>query len=154
VAFTSQPGIAAPAGLALDPKDKVKLHATGTFEVEGKTHFFAHLLAYWRTFTSREHAVMAIVHPSRFLKLAHMPEEHVGMWYIFFRPEAIRTITPGLLSFGAQTSPALRVSYLNSPPSSDKDQGRAAKRSLVTVHLAFEDEESRQRVWADLLADA
>ena len=129
----------------------MKLWATGRFEVEGKTAFFAGLLAYWRTFTSREHAVMAIVHSTRFLLLARRPDEQVGMWYMFLPPETIAEMAPGQLAFGAASGPALRIIYRYVPATW---QGKKPPRSFdETVYLAFEDEEARLRVWADLLAD-
>jgi len=151
VVFVPQAGTPVPAGQPLDPTDKILLHATGQFEVAGKSHFFANLLAYWRTFATREHAVMAIAHESRFLWLGRMPEKDVGMWYIFFRPEAIQAITPGRLTFGSNQFPALRVAYEHIP--STPSNRKQAKPSEQTVFLAFDDDVARQRVWADLLAD-
>jgi hypothetical protein len=56
VIFTPQPGLIAPPSAALRPSDKLPVRATGRFEVEGRSEFFADLMAYWRTFASREHA--------------------------------------------------------------------------------------------------
>jgi hypothetical protein len=151
VVFVPQPGLPGPAGQRLAPADKILLRATGRFEVEGKTQFHADLLAYWRTFASREHAVMAIAHEERFLLLGSRPAEDVGMWYIFFRPETIQEVGPGELAFGARRGPALRVTYLNTPPATDRRKHPRPTRD--TVHLVFEDEPARQRVWADLVAD-
>jgi hypothetical protein len=149
--FTPESHVTAPAGNRLAPEDKVKLWATGRFEVEGKTAFFAGLLAYWRTFASREHAVMAIVHPARFLLLARRPDDQVGMWYIFFRPETISDITPGEVAFGGTRGPTLRIIYRYVPAAW---QGKKPPKPVdEAVYLAFEDEEARLRVWADLLAD-
>ncbi len=165
-----------PGPAALDPGDKVKLYATGRFTVQGKSRVFAGLLAYWRTFATREHAVMAIAHASRFL-LARRPEADVGMWYLFLKPADIEAITPGRLTTGRVTRPALRVAYraAASGPSpqrrlaedAGRDAGRSARRSLAervrgsptegrpvieTADLGFDDEPARARVWADLLA--
>lgn len=157
VVFEPQSGLLQPPGLPLDPQDKVLIRAFGRFEVMNRSRFFADLLAYWRTFASREHAVMAIVHESRFLGLGQMPEEDVGMWYIFCRLETIETIIPGLLIFGRARSLALQVVYLNTPPASTEDGRRSSRRNAQpvaqTAYLVFDDEGSRTRVWADLLAD-
>ena len=133
------------------PADKVSVRATGRFQVEGKTQFHADLLAYWRTFASREHAMMAIAHQERFLLLGATPAENVGMWYIFVRAETVEEVTPGQLAFGSRHGPALRVAYRFTPPAGDRR--RQPRSSRETVYLAFEDEPVRQRVWADLLAD-
>jgi hypothetical protein len=125
----------------LHPTDKVALRATGRFEVEGKEHQFSHLQAYFRTFATREHALMAIVPPSRFLLLGAREEQEVGMWYIFFRPRQILALAPGTLCFGPAARPALRVAY----------QGEEKQQ---IVYLSFEDHAERQCVWADLQRDA
>jgi hypothetical protein len=146
-----------PAGQALDPTDKILIRATGRFEVEGKSHFFVELLAYWRTFATREHAVMAIVHKSRFLGLMRWPEDELGMWYIFFRPEAIEAITPGRLTFGTAQRQALGVRYRSAPAEtgiSGRKSRRPAKSLSETTYLTFDDDAARRRVWADLLADS
>ena len=154
VAFTAEQDILAPQGAALDPTDKVLIRATGAFEVSGKTHLFADLLAYWRTYASREHAVMAIVHDTRYLLIGGMPEENLGMWYIFFKPETIQAITPGRLAFGAVDAPALRLAYMHTPHApQDRKRRRPPKSVRRDMYLSFGDEEDRRRIWADLLAD-
>jgi hypothetical protein len=135
--FPTSPGPAAP----LQPTDRIELRATGSFEVEGKRHRFSELLAYFRTFATREHAVMAIVPPSRFLLIGTRPEQEVGMWYIFFRPRQILELAPGTLRYGLQASPALRVAF-------------QVEDGQDTVYLSFGDHATRQRVWADLHKDA
>lgn len=131
------PGAAVP----LRPNDKIKLRATGRFEVEGKEHAFTELLAYVRTFATREHAAMAIVPPSRFLLLGAWPQREVGMWYIFFRPDQILSLTPGTLYFGRHPRLALRVVYRQ-------------EEKQRTVYLSFDTPADRRRVWADLQKDA
>jgi len=154
VIFTPQAGLAAPPGAALRPWDKVLVRATGSFEVESRSAFFAGLMAYWRTFASREHSVMAIAHESRFLGLGSRPAEDVGMWYAFLRPETIDAVTPGSLAFGLRVSPALRIAYRHTLPQPDDGRRRAHPKPVRTVlYLACEDDETRGRIWADLLAD-
>ena len=119
--------------------------------MQGRERFFADLTAYWRTYASREHAVLAIQHPSRFLLLGHSRDEDAGMWYAFIPPAAIAEVTPGQLRYGRQVSPGLRVVYRRQPPA--RDGKRPPKAVVATIYLAFEDEATRVRVWADLVAD-
>jgi len=150
VIFVADASAAEPAARPLAPTDKISVHATGQFEVEGKTRFFADLLAYWRTFASREHAVLAIVHRSRFMLVGSVAERTLGMWYVFLTPAMIEAVTPGTVAFGAAQRPALRVAYRFTPPA----QGRKPAIPVTRrVCLAFADEASRAQVWADLLAD-
>lgn len=149
VQFLPQPDLAAPAPRELDPDDKEGLYATGRFEVAEKRNYLADLTAYWRSFGTREHAVMAIQHASRFL-LGGLASDQIGLWYIFFRPEDVDEVTPGVVAFGAVQRPGLRVIYRSLPPTEGKKPKKPVREM---VHLAFESEAARDRVWADLLAD-
>jgi hypothetical protein len=150
--FAGQPA-AAPPGHPLAPADKVPLQASGWFEVAGKRQFFASLPAFWRTFATREHAVMGLVRPGRFIVIGQVPDSDVGLWYIFFRPESLLELAPGRLAFDAESRLALRVTYqaLTSGAPGPAERRRSAR--AATVYLSFDDESSLRRVWADLLAD-
>lgn len=146
----------------LSPADKVPVRATGIFEVGEKTQPFTDLEGYFRSFQTREHAVMAKVPPSRLL-MAEWPKEDYGMWYIFFKNKELRRVEAGDLYFGAHRRPALRLRveqtlpYKPSPleawgvPPKEKPKPKVRRQ---TVHLAFDDAEARNRVLANLLADA
>ena len=58
---------------------------------------------------------------------------------------------PGQLRYGRQVNPGLRVVYRRQPPA--RDGKRPPKTVVATIYLAFADEASRARVWADLAAD-
>jgi len=133
----AKPGLAAP----LTPADRIEVRATGSFEVEGKKSQFSDLQAYFRTFATREHAVMAIVPPSRFLFLGSRPREEIGMWYIFIHDRQIIDMAPGKLRFGLRERPALRVVYRE-------------EAGAKIAYLSFDDHSHRQRVWAGLDRDA
>jgi hypothetical protein len=165
VVFKEEPASELPhaAGSALDPADKLLLRATGLFEVEGKEARFADLLAYFRSFQTREHAVMAIVPPSKMLLVGSWPDSEVGMWYLFFKANEIRRIRPGLLSFGWHSRPALLidVEQVIPPPTSPLDVwggyrsgNQKPKVRRQVFYLSFDSPSDRQTVLGDLLADA
>jgi hypothetical protein len=147
--FSAQPDLPEPPRLAMSPDDKEAVRATGRFEVQEKRGALADLPGYWRTFGSREHAIMAKQDPTRFL-LAGLPKDRIGMWYVFFRPEDIQEIRPGVVAFGSERLPGLQIVYRYVPPSDGKKPKKPVREVL---RLAFEDEAARGRVWADLLAD-
>lgn len=151
VVFVPQSGRAAHAGRPRAPEEKLPVRATGRFAVQTKTQFLANLQAYWRTYASREHAVLAIEVTSRFLGLGRTPDEDLGMWYIFLRPEVIQGISAGELTYGVKSAPALRITYRSTPPAIEGK--RPPKPTTEMAYLAFEDEAGRDAVWADLLAD-
>lgn len=124
----------------LVPTDKIAHRASGWFEVEGKRRYLVEVPAWFRTFETREHAVMAYVAPSRFFP-GHWPEHEVGMWYIFFLPEQILRVEGGWVHFGTRPRPGLRVEYRNE----DRTE---------VVLLSFDAEADRQRIYADLMQDA
>jgi hypothetical protein len=92
------------------------------------------------------------VHNTRWLLLGHRPEEEIGMWYIFFRPEEIEAVTAGRLSFGSTVRPALRLRYL-STPTTPRKRRKPAQPISELVYLVFDDEATRAIVWADVRAD-
>jgi hypothetical protein len=72
------------------------------------------------------------------------------MWYIFFTPEMIETITPGVMQFGRTRRPALRIAYRQTPPATEK---RKPSTPLIQIiYLGFADPTAQQIVWADLLS--
>lgn len=125
---------------ALQATEKIELRATGRFEVEGKEQSFTEIVAYYRTFATREHAVMAIVPPSRFLLIGSRPYGQEGMWYIFFQSQNVCGLETGTLSFGMEDRPALRVLC-------------RSEEGEETVYLSFDDVSARRRVLADLRRD-
>ncbi len=135
-----------PKPAPLDPREKIHLRASGHFGVEGKWKHFVNLEAYFRTFASREHALMAWVPPSKCLLVGRWPEKDFGLWYIFFRPEHMREITPCTLRVGGVEWHALEIRYW------EPEEGKKKAQESV-AYLGFEDVESRDLVWADLLWD-
>lgn len=135
---------------ALAPSDKVPIHATGYFAVEGKNERFTWLQGYFRTFATREHAVICLVQPKLSL-LAQWPEKDVGMWYVFFFPRSVRNVRRGSVSFGRATQPCVAVEHEIHIPK----KGRFSRERTLheTVILATDTEADSLRILADLLHD-
>jgi hypothetical protein len=138
-----------PEPRPMSPDDKEAILATGRFEVQERRSYLADLPGFWRSFGSREHAVMVMQHRTRFL-FGALPPDRIGMWYAFFRPEDIHEVSAGIVAFGGRRQPGLRIVYRSLPPSDGKKPKKPVREAL---HLAFENEAARDRVWADLLAD-
>ena len=147
--FTPGAGLQPPRPLPMPASDKATIWATGHFEVEDKRGILANLAGQWRSFGSREHAVMVTQRPSRFL-LGSLPPDRIGMWYAFFQPADVDDVSAGTVAFGAARRPGLRIVYRSLPQSDGKKPKKPVREVL---HLAFEDEAARDRVWADLLSD-
>ena len=164
VQFHAQRAAVQPAAATLSSAHTVACHATGLFEVEDKQQRLSETPALFRTFATREHAVLVSSQPRARLKgLLRPPEQMRGMWYAFFKPAGVQQIEPGALQFGRQQRPALRLRIEpNTPiPYTPSDAwGIVRKQPLPaaprphTLYLSFATPEERNRVWADLLADA
>ena len=165
VHFRPEPaGQPAPAAAPISPAEKLIVRATGLFEVEGKAQRFTELPAFYRSFSTREHAIMAVLAPSRRLAgLANWPEDELGMWYIFVKSNELRQVQPGVLSFGRARRPALRLLVEQTLPDKNavldawglqwgKDKSKLATRQQ-TIYLSFDGEAERARVMGDLLLD-
>jgi hypothetical protein len=152
-------------GASLNPTDKLALRATGLFEVEGKVQRFTELPAWYRSFSTREHAIMAVVQPARRLAgLIRWPEDELGMWYIFVKHDELRQVQPGVLRFGRSRRPALRLLVEQVLPEKNavmdawglqwgKDKSKLATRQQ-TIYLSFDGEAERARVMGDLVVDS
>ncbi len=127
------------------PEDKLLHHASGHFEVEGQEGDWSHLIAYYRTFESREHAIMARLTPSSFLKFGEVRPDVLGMWYIFIKPENLLDVIPGRLFFGKEEEPGLKLRYRRF------DKKGNPEETIAFLHFASE--KDRIRVQDDLLLD-
>lgn len=153
-----------PGAAPLHPAAKLSLRATGLFEVEGKTQSFSELPAIYRSFSTREHALLAAVAPSRRLAgLAEWPPHEIGMWYIFIKSNELRQVQPGTLQFGRARRPALRLQVEQLQPGKNtlldawglqwgSNQPKPTTRQQA-IYLSFDSEMAREQVMKDLLAD-
>jgi hypothetical protein len=157
------PALLDPSAPTLSPADKLPLNATGPFEVEDKQQDFTEVPAYYRSFQTREHAVMALVPPSRLILMASRPKAEIGMWYMFFKNQELRRIEPGTLRFGSQQRPALRLE-VEKPIAArttaadvfglTRGGNSSPKTRRHVLHLSFDTSAECQKVLADLTADA
>ena len=142
--------LASPAPAPLTPEDKIPLRATGRFDVQSRERLFADLPAYWRTYAS----VNMRCSPSSIRPASSWDNpgpRMMGCGTGSFRLRRSQRPRPARLRYGRQVSPGLRVVYRRQPPA--RDGKRPPKAVVATIYLAFEDEASRARVWADLVAD-
>jgi len=130
------------AGASLRPHEKVLVRATGVFSVDGAEAAWTDLIAYYRTFATREHAIMARRTPSRFLGCGERDPETLGMWYLFITPATLKSVTLGRLYFGRQPRPALRLDY--------RRRTLKGKVTPAVAYFSFESDADRESVWADL----
>ncbi len=132
---------------ALSPDAKIPIYATGLFGVEKRRQPFSMLPGFFRTFATREHALLCKINPQRFWRWASWPEEELGLWYIFFQPAEIVTITTGALSFGRFAGPAVAITVQRTVT------GQRQPPAPELILLAFCDEAGARTVLRDLLAD-
>ncbi len=132
----------------LRPADKLPIFATGFFSVEGKHAEFTWLQGYYRTFATREHALICLVQPSRFALVGKWPEKEVGMWYVFFKDEDVEDIQCGEIRYAGESFPGIAVRHgVFIPKRGRFDRDRTIQR---TVYIACQEEADLQRIVADL----
>jgi hypothetical protein len=145
VYFSPEPA-APPTPSPLAAADKLPALASGLFAVDERTASFTNLNAFYRTYPTREHAILARKTPARFLGLGEADPTLLGMWYIFVTPAALTGVRAGAVGFGRSQRPGLRLDYVRT-----NKKGEAA---LTFAYLCFESLAERDRVWADLLVES
>jgi len=149
VRFEDEAPPAIPAA-RLNPNDKIAVNVTGLFSVEGQEARYTGLPGFYRTFTTREHALLCLVRDRRFLKIGRWPALTTGMWYIFFTPEITRTVRYGRLHFGKKPAPAVAVDYEIRVPNSSRF--RRDKVVNKSVYITCQNEQNALRIFGDLKA--
>lgn len=135
----------------LAPQEKAPVMITGLFGVEQKFQRFTWLSGFYRTFATREHALMCQVVQRPWAKLGRWPDDDIGLWYIFFSPQNILQLQWGQLCFGANARPAIVVTHRITIPT--KKRFRAEQVREEKVYIAFENPAIGEMIWADLHYD-
>ncbi len=134
VLFRPQPA-ALPAPGTLAPFQPLPVRASGYFEVNGQRRYYVEAAGKLEATGLGERILMVQVARVSLLGLLSSPEDEWGWWYAFFRPEEVRSATPGRLCFGWRARPALRLEFAT---------------GAAHIHLSFDDPASRELVRADL----
>lgn len=153
VRFTPQPHAAAPGvrvPVPLRPADKLPVYVSGFLSVDTRVRRFAALPGFYRTFATREHALMCQARPRRFGSVATWPEEEQGLWYAFFQAPQVRGLQMGEVSFDRASFPGLKVEYEPVQPLDGKSKRRYRR---VTLYLAFPQAADCQAALADLMVE-
>lgn len=140
----------APPLEVMPPAQKRPLYVTGVLSVEQKVRVFTALPGFYRSFATREHALLCRVRERRIWRIGAWPEEEVGLWYAFFAPQQIATVQPGDVRIGRNTLPGIAVTYR---PDAPIRPPRRRTPMQTTLYLAFVTEEDRTAVLADLLVE-
>lgn len=164
IRFVERPMTALDAAVddaPLSMPEKLPIHATGRFEVDKRRQRFTWIPGFYRTFATREHAIMCLVQSDQFArtafwaKLGRWDSETEGMWYAFISPDVIERIRIGQLDFGHEPQPGVAIDYTILLPAGNLFQRLVVgERSITeTLYLACESEEACARIFADLQYD-
>ena len=132
----------------LPPEEKIPIHATGYLSVEGRGQRYSWVPGFYRTFATREHAILCMVPNRKYLGIGRWPYDEVGMWYAFFFASEIVQIRWGELSFDNRPRPALAIEHRVTVPA----RNRIKREKIVTetLYITCQQEEQAKRIWADL----
>jgi hypothetical protein len=133
----------------LAPADKLPVYVTGTLSVERKVRHFAALPGFYRTFATREHALLCQVRPRRFGGLASWPEEEEGLWYAFFYARQVRRLQRGRIVFDRAACEGFLLEYEPDMPL----DGKSKRRQRITLYVAFPHAADCDAAIADLLME-
>ncbi len=139
-------GIGEP--LALPAQSKLPVYVSGCLEVGNRVQRFALLPGFYRTFATREHALLCLCQSGRRLLVAEWPEAEVGLWYAFVKPQQLRALQAGTLHHGRLALTALALEVDATPT-----RGRVRRRAVETLYLAGEAADLA-RIARDLTLDA
>ena len=131
---------------------KLPIWASGYFTVENKHQHFAWLQGFFRTFPSREHAVICLSPSTTFLWLGRSPAHRAGMWYSFFKPEDVEEVRWGEIHFGNERLSGLMVAHTVRMPRRNWLQPEKDVRKLA--YLACPKREDALAILSDLLYDS
>ncbi len=136
----------------LKSNQKVAVYVTGEFNVQGKRRRFTWLPGFYRTFGTREHALIGQVNERQLLWIANWPEQEVGLWYMFIEPQSIQRIQVGELHFAGTPRPAIAIDYqLSLPSKREEDPPQlVAQKVYIVAEVAAE----LPAILADLIFDA
>lgn len=133
----------------LNLQAKVVIYATGLFSVENKYRRFTWLPGFYRTFATREHALLCQLRQPKWGLFGQLPSENIGLWYIFFTPETVVKVDYGRLYFGRQDKIAIAVTYRITIPKRNRFQPEQIRNEVI--YLAVETEQDAALILADLL---
>ncbi len=132
----------------LSPSDKLPIYVSGILSVDGKARAFAALPAFYRTFATREHALLCQARPRRFAVVASWPADEEGLWYAFFSAQQVRRLRTGMVAFDRARLPGFVVDY--QPVHSLDGKPKRRKLQPVTLYVAFSQIDDYYAALADL----
>ncbi len=138
-----------PPGRSISPADKLPVYVTGTLGVEQKLRTFTTVPGFYRTFATREHALLCRVYERRILGIASWPGDEIGLWYAFFTPDQIAGVELGHMQVGTGNLPALAVTCR---PLADATKRRKQPVQSV-LYLAFLNQDDAATALADLTVE-
>ena len=136
-----------PQPAPLGPSAKLPVYVSGLLAVENKVRCFGGLPGFYRTFATREHALLCRARPRRLAGVAAWPAEEEGLWYAFFAAAHIHAIRPGEIAFDRRPLPGFALDYTPTPPLGGKKRRRPQR---LTLYIAFAEQADFHAALADL----
>lgn len=135
-------------GIPLPTSSKVAVYLTGILDVSERQQRFVVLPGFYRTFATREHALICQCADRRILGFALPPERDLGLWYAFFDSTRLQSIESGTIAPGNALLPTLRITY-----TARHNKPRSVTTATETIYLSTANEHDLGLIHADLLYD-
>lgn len=134
----------------LPPKAKLPVYVSGLLAVENKARPFAAVPGFYRTFNTREHALLCRVRAQGITGLGAWPPDEEGLWYAFFTADHVHSVRTGIIAFDRTPMAGFAVDYTPPQPLDGKRRRRPQRQ---TLYVAFPQPEDFQTALADLAVD-
>jgi hypothetical protein len=134
----------------LPPAGKLPVYVSGFLSVDTKVRRFSALPGFYRTFATREHALLCQARPRRFGPMGTWSEEEQGLWYAFFHARQVRSLECGEITFDRARFQGVKIEYAPDRPLDGKSKRRYQR---VTLYLAFPREADCHAALADLMVE-
>jgi hypothetical protein len=129
------------------PSAKLPVYVSGLLAVENKARLFGGLPGFYRTFGTREHALICQV---RRAGLTSWPEEELGLWYAFFTAGHVHGLRTGEIAFDRRSLPGFALDYTPPQPLGGKKKRRPQR---LTLYVAFPQAADFYTALADLAVE-
>lgn len=133
----------------LPPSAKLPVYVSGLLAVENKARPFGGLPGFYRTFGTREHALIGQVR--RAGGLVSWPEDEIGLWYAFFSAGHVHGLRTGEIAFDRARLPGFCIDYTPPQPLGPKKRRRPQRLAL---YVAFPNAADLDAALADLAVDS
>ncbi len=133
---------------------RLPVYVTGRLSVEGRDRRYTCVPGFYKTFATREHALLCQLRDRKVFRSLRWPIDEVGMWYAFFNPRDVIAYRRGKLIFGANPLPTLAIEIERCQTKAKRFSSETKEDCEVeTLFISSEDENVLEQIASDIYSD-